>query len=112
MHAGRILREARTRARLSQAEVARRLGTSQPVVARWETGVRSPSYAHLTRALKACGFELEPQLVSFDAGEDALLHEWLRLSPKQRLERNMRLLETEQWARRARPVEELRQPHG
>lgn len=104
MDAARILREARQRAGLSQTELARRLGTKQPVIARWETGTRSPSYAALRAALAAAGFELDCRLVAVDRGEDALLKEWLRLSPGQRLARNRRMLETERWAMRAVPV--------
>lgn len=104
MDAPQLLREARRRARLSQAELARRLGTKQPVVARWETGARSPSFGALRRALSAAGFDLETRLVPFDPGEDALIKEWLRLSPRERLARNRKMLDTERWAMTAAPV--------
>ena len=45
---------ARTRAKLTQAQVARRMGTSQSAVARLESG-RSPSMASLRRYAKATG---------------------------------------------------------
>lgn len=53
-----LLREARIRARLSQAEVARRSGTSQAAVARYESGQVSPAASTLERMLQACGYRL------------------------------------------------------
>lgn len=53
--------EARHRAQLSQAEVARRIGTSQSMVARWETGKVAPSTTSLRRYAKATGTPLTIQ---------------------------------------------------
>ena len=39
---GDLIREARERAGMTQAELARRLGTDQPSVSRWEQGKRTP----------------------------------------------------------------------
>jgi uncharacterized protein len=44
---------------LTQAELARRAGTSQAMVARYETGVASPTVRTLGRLLRAAGRELE-----------------------------------------------------
>ena len=49
---------ARTAAKLTQAEVARRLGTTQSAVARLEGGRVSPSIATLRRYAKATGTRL------------------------------------------------------
>ena len=98
------MREARRRAGISQAELARRLGTKQPVIARWESGRRSPAFGDVDRAIRACGLALEIGIGPEDPGEDALIVQWLGLTPKECLERNLRMLETERWARRARPV--------
>ncbi|MDA8363700.1 MAG: helix-turn-helix transcriptional regulator [Gammaproteobacteria bacterium] len=46
---------ARTRAGLSQAEVARRMGTTQSVVARLESGRRTPSLRTVQRYAQAVG---------------------------------------------------------
>ena len=51
---GDLLREARHLAGISQAELARRLGTTQPVVSRWERGADVPRVDALARALQAC----------------------------------------------------------
>lgn len=100
-----VIRRARRRAGISQAELARRLGTKQPVVARWEGGAQSPTLESVARAVAACGLRLDLSIEDADAGEDALLREWAKLTPKERLRRNRALLETEEWASRAHAVE-------
>jgi len=53
------LRHARTRARLSQAQLAALAGTSQPALARYESGGTIPSLPTLERLLAACGRQLQ-----------------------------------------------------
>ena len=53
------LKTARKRAGLTQAEVARRAGTSQPTVAAYEAGRRIPRADTLDRLLAACGERAE-----------------------------------------------------
>ena len=106
MNGGSVIRRARLRAGLSQAELARRLETKQPVVARWETGARTPTLETVARAVSACGLALDVAVTERDAGEEALLHEWRCLSPTGRVRRNREMLETEEWLRTARPVED------
>jgi transcriptional regulator with XRE-family HTH domain len=57
-----LLRQARRRRGLSQAELARRAGTSQPVISAYERGHRDPSTETLRRLLAAAGERLELQL--------------------------------------------------
>lgn len=57
-----LVRSARTKAGLSQRDLARRTGTAQSVVARIEQGATSPTWETLTRILTAAGFELEARL--------------------------------------------------
>ena len=52
-----LLYDVRMAAGLTQAEVARRAGTSQPAVARYEQGVALPTLPTLQRLLVACGRE-------------------------------------------------------
>lgn len=47
--------KARTRAGLTQAQVAKRMGTTQSVVARLESGAAKPSLSTLERYAKATG---------------------------------------------------------
>ena len=49
---------ARTAAKLTQAELARRLGTTQSAIARLERGRVSPSFATLRRYAEATGMRL------------------------------------------------------
>ena len=60
----RELIAARTRARLSQAELAARMGTTQSAVARVESGSRLPSMSTLTRYAKATGSHVLVRIVS------------------------------------------------
>ncbi|HEY7978699.1 MAG TPA: helix-turn-helix transcriptional regulator [Rhizomicrobium sp.] len=55
------LLKARTRAKLTQAQVAKRMGTSQSAVARLESG-RAPSMASLRKYAKATGSKIEIRL--------------------------------------------------
>lgn len=105
VNGGTIVRNARRRAGISQAELARRLGTKQPVVARWEAGARVPSLESVTRAVEACGLALDVAIVDRDEGEEAQLREWQALTPAERLRRNEQMLETEEWLHRARAVD-------
>lgn len=61
-----LLLKARQEAGLTQAQVAERMGTHAPAVARLEralaTGKHSPSVATLRKYAKACGRELVFQL--------------------------------------------------
>lgn len=59
----RQLMTARSRAGLSQAEVARRMGTTQSTVARLEGGQRLPAMRSLQRYAQAIGHRLEVRLV-------------------------------------------------
>lgn len=53
--------EARTRAALTQAEVAARMGTTQAVIARLESGRTKPSTRTLERFARATGTRLRIQ---------------------------------------------------
>ena len=61
-----ILIDARTRANLSQQELADRMGTSQSTIARLESGASKPSISTLERIAKATGtkvrISLEPDV--------------------------------------------------
>src|SRR5262249_62209641 len=57
---GHLIREARRLGGLTQAELARRLGTTQSAVSNWERGVDIPRVDTLARILEACGLEADP----------------------------------------------------
>src|SRR3954468_12313128 len=62
-----MLIEARTRANLSQAQLAKKMGTSQSTIARLESGAAKPSLSTLERFAEATGMRmrlsLEPVVV-------------------------------------------------
>ena len=58
-----LLIEARTRANLTQAELASKMGTSQSTIARLESGKAAPSVSTSRRLAKATGTRLE---ISFE----------------------------------------------
>jgi transcriptional regulator with XRE-family HTH domain len=59
MGVGYLILKARASAELTQSELAEKLGTSQPTIARWEGGAQVPSVRSLLRIAEATGFELE-----------------------------------------------------
>ncbi len=88
MTSGQLIREARLRARLTQADLAERLGRDRAQVARWETGGQEPSFENLRAVVAACGFVLKVQIADPepDPELDAALEASLRLAPQQRLQ--------------------------
>lgn len=60
---GALLNRARQQAGLSQAELAQRANTSQPAIARFESGQANPTVATIERVLAAAGFALRFELV-------------------------------------------------
>lgn len=59
MDVASLIRGARERAHLTQAELAARAGTSQPAISRYEAGTASPSVETLDRLLASMGTRLE-----------------------------------------------------
>jgi transcriptional regulator with XRE-family HTH domain len=83
-----MLREARSRAGLSQRELAVRAQTAQSVVARIELGQTSPTWETLSRLLRAAGFDVYARLaVASIAGSHMLadVDRILALTPEDRL---------------------------
>jgi predicted nucleotidyltransferase/DNA-binding XRE family transcriptional regulator len=62
--AAAVLREARRRSGLSQAELARRANVAQPVISAYETGRREPGLAMLSKLVEASGHRLRVDLVA------------------------------------------------
>ena len=83
---GALVREARRRAGLTQAELAAAIGTKQSVVSRWERGHDVPRADTLVEILRACGFETDLIARPSDTGVDrAQIRQMLRRSPADRL---------------------------
>lgn len=85
-----VIRRARRGAGLTQEQLAGRAGTSQPALARYETGVALPTLPTLERLLLGCGRRL--QLHTTQAGETAAAPTSVRgqLGPRARALRQRR----------------------
>ncbi|HEX3520068.1 MAG TPA: helix-turn-helix transcriptional regulator [Solirubrobacteraceae bacterium] len=83
---GKLVSEARRRAGLTQAALAKRLQISQASVAQLERANSNPRLATLDRALRATGVELiieaRPRKPAVD---ESLIRQQLELEPTQRL---------------------------
>ena len=88
MTAAELIRAARTRHGLTQAQVARRAGTTQTAISRLERGDRSPTAETLRRLLLVIGEELDlrsrPLRGEYDPAHLRAEH---ALTPAERLER-------------------------
>jgi transcriptional regulator with XRE-family HTH domain len=91
MRGGDLIREARRRAALTQAELASRAGTTQSAIARWEANVTAPSLDDVRRLVRLCGLDLEVALVPLDESDLAQARRLQGLSPQERLARHQRL---------------------
>ena len=82
-----LIREARLRAGLTQAELSNRTGRERSVIARWEQGAVSPSFDNMLEVIEACDFELPLVLVPRETALDDRLEKNLKLSPERRAQR-------------------------
>lgn len=87
MVSGDLIREARLRAGLSQAELGAVLGKQATAISRWERGEVAPSLETLREIVRGCDLDLSLGLVNRDQDrhDAALIERGLRLSPAERL---------------------------
>jgi transcriptional regulator with XRE-family HTH domain len=103
-----LVKEARKRAGLTQAQLAERAGTTQSVISRLERGATTPSMETISGLVRACGFDLEVRLAQHDDSE----HDWsiaqmnLTLSPTQRVR------QVEAWVNFVEEARAARKPRG
>ena len=81
-----MVRAARRQAGITQKELARRLGTTQSVIARWESGRVSPTVETLSKVVRACGLNLVISLRPAGDHDLGLALESQKLTPEQRLD--------------------------
>ena len=87
MSTGLLIRQAREAEGLTQAALARRLGITQPAIARLEAAGDEVTVATLQRALNAMGRALVLRVEKRPSSVDeTLLHTTLALTPPQRLD--------------------------
>lgn len=88
-----LLREARRRAGLSQAELADRAQTSQSAIARYERARTLPDLPTLRRIVQACDLELGLELREPDTQRSAAEQLSLERTTEERLLANERQIE-------------------
>lgn len=93
MRGADLIREARLRAGLTQAELAKVTGRERSVIARWEQGAVSPSFDNMLEVIEACGLELPLVLVPREGAMDDRLAKNRLLSPERRVQRLMTRLD-------------------
>ncbi len=101
LRSGLLVREARSIAGLTQAQLAEAVGTKQSVISRWERGLDEPRIGTLARLLRACGLEADVAFRRLDDVDRAQVRGTMRLSPEERLVQVEQLSEL---VTRARPV--------
>ena len=80
-----LLKEARLRAGITQAELGRRVKRSQSQIARWERGDVKPSLETLRELIRACGLELTLGMANYDDSYLLDINEQLARSPAERV---------------------------
>lgn len=86
MSSSQLLRSSRRRAKLTQAQVAQRLGTTQSAVAQLERPGSNPTVRTLDAALRCLGLRLELSVRPRRTGiDETLLARNLRMTAAERL---------------------------
>lgn len=86
-----LIREARRRSRLTQAQLAELAGTTQSAIARLESGRTAPSFDDVIRVLRLMGLDLDFMLVERDDSDAAQALRVADLTPQERLDRHERV---------------------
>lgn len=105
MTGGSIVREARRRAGLTQAELAGLVGTTQSAVARLERGHTEPSLQRVQELVRACGLELRIGVRPLDDSDWSVARANLALDVDRRVRQHRAAL---RFAREGRAAMEAR----
>ncbi len=84
--AASLIRESRHAAGLTQAELARRINATQPVIARLERAGANPRLSTLEKVIAATGQSLELSAGPGSGIDETMIVADLKLSPDQRLQ--------------------------
>jgi transcriptional regulator with XRE-family HTH domain len=101
---GALVRELRQIEGISQTELARRIGSTQAVVSRWERGEEAPRLEALVRVLRATGFEADLVFRRHDDEDRTQLRWLLGMTPDERARHFRGATRAYANARRARRV--------
>lgn len=85
MKASRLLRQARSRAGLSQRDLAAVTGISQPMISAIERGLQDPRHGTLEKLLRGCGQELDLVLKGGEGVDPTQFIPGLRVALRARL---------------------------
>jgi transcriptional regulator with XRE-family HTH domain len=80
-----MIRQARLRAGLTQAALARRAGKAPSAIGRWERGDVRPPLETVVELVRAAGFDIDFSIVSADDHDRALIRRSLAQPPAERL---------------------------
>lgn len=86
-----LVREARKRVAWTQKRLAEAAGTTQPAIARLESGRTAVSFDDVIRLLRLMGMDLDVMLVEHDDADWSQAQRQLALSPQERHDRLVRL---------------------
>jgi predicted transcriptional regulator len=89
MYGGQLVREARRRAALTQAQLAERAETTQSAIARLERGDVEPGFHRVVELVRAAGLELRVALVEYDDHDWSIAAQNLQVTPARRV-RNLK----------------------
>jgi transcriptional regulator with XRE-family HTH domain len=87
MRGNHLIREARKRAGLTQAQLAERVDTTQSAIARLERGIGAPTMQRISELVEACGLELQVRLVPADDHDWSMVAHNERDSPAERIDK-------------------------
>lgn len=94
-----VVRAARRSAGLTQNELAKRVGSTQSAVSRWEAGRDEPRLTTLAAIVRACGQRIS-LVTEPDDVDRAQIRQQLAMTPQQRLDSVINLSRTLATARR------------
>jgi len=89
MKASRLALAARKRMGLTQRELAKRTGISQPMISSIERGLQDPRYSTLQRIFRACDLEMDVVNVAGGGIDRTQFMSTLPLTPEERLRRSV-----------------------
>ena len=81
-----LIRLARSKAGMTQIELASSAGVSQQVISEYETGRKEPTLPSLIRLLNAAGYEIRMRLEPLDDHDESVERFLGTLSPEARAE--------------------------
>ena len=99
-----LVRDLRQLEGISQAELARRIGTTQAVVSRWERGEETPRLEALVRVFRATGFEADLVFRRRDDEDRSQIRWLLGMTPDERARHFRGAVRAYNHARRAQRV--------